>query len=61
MALCVARLIAGRLACVNTDVKTQKTIQNHGFVYLINREKLHQLILRQDFIQNIATEFINEA
>ena len=31
-------------------------IQNCGLVYSIDREKLHQLILWQEFVQNIASD-----
>ena len=36
------------------DVEAHKTIQNCKLVYSIHREKLHLLILRQEFVQSIA-------
>ena len=35
-------------------VEAQETIWNCGLVYSIDREKLHQLILWQEFIKNKA-------
>ena len=35
---------------------TKVLIRNYGLVYSINTEKLHQLILWQEFIQNIAND-----
>ena len=32
------------------------SIWNYGLMYSIDREKLHQLILWQEFIQNIAID-----
>ena len=63
IALCTARLsttmlsLAINLACVKTDVVAHKMIQNCGLVYSIGTEKL-QLILQQQFIQNIASDQI---
>ena len=37
-------------------MEAHKTIQNCGLVYSINIEKLHQLILRQEFFLNIASD-----
>ena len=48
-------VVVGRLACVNTDVEPQKMIWNIGLVYSINTEMLHQLILWNKFVQNIAS------
>ena len=36
-------------------MEAHETIQNCKIVYSINREKLHQLILRQEFVQNTAS------
>ena len=38
-----------------TDVETHEKTRNSGLVYSIDREKLHQLILQQQFVQNIAS------
>ena len=44
------------IACTKTNVEAHKTIQNCGLVYSMDREKLHQLILRQDFVQHIPSD-----
>ena len=41
-----------RLACV----EAHKIIWNCGLVYSIDTEKLHQLILWQEYVQNIASD-----
>ena len=46
-------VMVNHLACVKIDVKTHKTIYNCGLVYFIDSEKLHQLIMWQEFVQNI--------
>ena len=38
-----------------TDVEAHETIRNCGLVSYIDREKLDQLMLQQEFIQNIAS------
>ena len=48
--------MVSHLACIKTDVETQETIWNCRLVYSIDRKKLHQLILQQEFIQNIASD-----
>ena len=40
-----------------TDIETHETIQNYGLVYSIDTEKL-QLILQQEFIENIASDYM---
>ena len=50
-------VVVSHLACVK-NVKTHKTIQNCGLVYSIDREKLHQLMLPQEFIQSIGSDQI---
>ena len=47
--------MVSHLACVKTDVEAYETIQNSGLVYSIHREKLYQLIVQQEFVQNIAS------
>ena len=49
-------IVVNHLICVKTDVETHEKIQNCGLVYSIDREKLHQLILQQEFVQNIASD-----
>ena len=39
-----------------THVEVHEMIWNCGLVYSIDREKLHQLILWQEFIKNIAVD-----
>ena len=39
-----------------TDVEAHKMIQNCGSVHSIDRKKLNQLILQQEFIQNRASD-----
>ena len=41
------------LAYIKTDVEVHETIQNCGLVYSIDSEKLHRLILQEQFVQNI--------
>ena len=44
------------LAGAKTDLKAHETIRNCGLVYSIDRGKLHQLILLQEFVQNITSD-----
>ena len=46
------------IACVKTNVEAHETIQNCGLVYFIDREKLHQLTLWQEFVQNKSSDQI---
>ena len=39
-----------------THVETHEMIWNYELVYSIDREKLHRLILRQEFIKNTAVD-----
>ena len=58
MVLCAARLSTAKLGIVISHlvcVKTHDKIWNFGLVYSINRKELHQLIMWQEFIQNIAS------
>ena len=62
MTLHAARLSAtmlwlySHLACIKTDKETHEMIQNCGLAYSIDREKLHQQIFWQEFVQNIASD-----
>ena len=47
--------LAINLACIKTEMEAKEMIQNYGLVYSIDTEKL-QLILQQEFIQNIASD-----
>ena len=49
-------VVVSCLACIKPDVQARKMIWNCGLVYSIDREKLHQLILWQEFVQNIASD-----
>ena len=37
-------------------METHETIQIYGLVHFIDRGKLHQLILRQEFVQNRVSD-----
>ena len=41
---------------MKTDVEAHEMIWNCGLVYSIDRGKLHQLILWQEFVLNIASD-----
>ena len=65
MVLCATRLsaatmndgvVVSHLICVKLMWKHTEKTRNSGLVYSIDREKLHQLILQQEFIQNIASD-----
>ena len=45
--------MTSHLASVKTDLKAHQTC---GLVYSIDRGKLHQLILLQEFVQNITSD-----
>ena len=49
-------VVVSHLACIKTDVEAHKVIRNCGLVYPIDREKLHQLILQEEFVHNIARD-----
>ena len=49
-------VVVSHLACVITNVEAHETIWNCVLVYSIDREKLHQLIMWQEFVQNIASD-----
>ena len=44
------------LACIKTDVEAHGTLQNCGSVHSIDRKKLYQLILQEEFVQNRASD-----
>ena len=58
--LCAARLSAAMLwltfSMHKTNVEANKTTWNCGLIYSFDKEKLYQLILQQEFIQNIASD-----
>ena len=48
-------ILHSTVACIKIDVKTHEMICNCGLTYSTERDKLHKLILWQEFVHNVCS------